>query len=150
MRQEYRRALSVGNRWSDAEKLRIVREAAAGGATVADVARRHDITWQHIYQWRRELRDKAQPSIEQSNFVTVELTGSDERHEMFTPAVDPVTTGARHLEIMLRNGRSLRGPRLRILRFQTRSTPWRVPFLKLAHASGGETSSPRGGYFGAR
>jgi transposase len=36
-------------------------EAAANGAPVADVARRHDITRQHIYQWRRELRDKGQP-----------------------------------------------------------------------------------------
>ena len=46
-------------------------DAAADGALVADVARRDDITRQHIYQWRRELRDKAQPSIEQSNFVAV-------------------------------------------------------------------------------
>jgi transposase len=108
MRQEVLSGVERRRRWSDAEKLRIVMEAAADGALVADVARRHDITRQHIYQWRRELRDKAQPSIEQSNFVAVELTGSDERHDMITPAVDPVATGAHHLEIMLRNGRSLR------------------------------------------
>ena len=83
-------------------------EAGAEGSVVSDVARRHDITRQHIYQWRRELRDKPQPLIEQSNFVAVELTGSDERHDMITPAVAPVATGAHHLEIMLRNGRSLR------------------------------------------
>jgi transposase len=108
MRQEVLSGVERRRRWSDAEKLRIVMEAAADGALVADVARRHDITRQHIYQWRRELRDKAQPSIEQSNFVAVELTGSDERHDMITPEVDPVATGAHHLEIMLRTGRSLR------------------------------------------
>jgi transposase len=108
MRQEILSGVERRRRWSDAEKLRIVTEAAADGALVADVARRHDITRQHIYQWRRELRDKAQPLIEQSNFVAVELTGSDERHDMITPAVAPVATGAHHLEIMLRNGRSLR------------------------------------------
>jgi transposase len=105
MRQEILSGVERRRRWSEAEKLRIVTEAAADGALVADVARRHDITRQHIYQWRRELRDKAQP---QSNFVAVELTGSDERHDMITPAVAPVATGAHHLEIMLRNGRSLR------------------------------------------
>lgn len=30
-----------------------------GGQSLADVARRHDVTRQHIYQWRRELRAEA-------------------------------------------------------------------------------------------
>ena len=33
-------------------------DAAADGALVADVARRDDITRQHIYQWPSGLRDK--------------------------------------------------------------------------------------------
>ena len=42
--------------WSDEQKLSILSEVGVGGATVADVARRHAITRQHIYQWRRQLR----------------------------------------------------------------------------------------------
>ena len=45
-------------RWSDTQKLLIVKEVDLDGATVADVARRHDVTRQHIYQWRVELRRK--------------------------------------------------------------------------------------------
>ena len=45
-------------RWTDDAKLAVVSEVGVNGATVADVARGHDITRQHIYQWRRELRAK--------------------------------------------------------------------------------------------
>jgi transposase len=108
MRQEILSGVERRRRWSDAEKLRIVKEAAVDGALVADVARRHAITRQHIYQWRRELRDNVQPLIGHSSFVAVELTARNERHEMAGPAEDPGAVGAHHIEIMLRNGRSLR------------------------------------------
>ena len=45
-------------RWPDAVKLLILAEVNTGGWSLADVARRHDVTRQHIYQWRRELRAK--------------------------------------------------------------------------------------------
>jgi len=108
MRQEILSGVERRRRWSDAEKRRIVAEAGADGALVADVARRHDITRQHIYQWRRDLRNNGQPLVGQSSFVAVELTGCDESRDIVGPAEDPVATGAHHLEIMLRNGRSLR------------------------------------------
>jgi transposase len=108
MRQEILSGVERRRRWSDAEKLRIVMEAAADGALVSDVARRHDISRQHIYQWRRELRDNGQALIGQSSFVAVELTGRDESRDMIGPAADPGAGGAHHIEIMLRNGRSLR------------------------------------------
>jgi transposase len=41
-------------RWSDGEKARIVAEAAAPGARVADIARRHGVSRGLIYTWRRE------------------------------------------------------------------------------------------------
>jgi transposase-like protein len=44
--------------WTDEQKLSILSEVGIGGSTVADVARRHDIPRQHIYQWRRQLRDR--------------------------------------------------------------------------------------------
>ena len=45
-------------RWPDAVKLSILAEVNTDGWSPADVARRHDVTRQHIYQWRRKLRAK--------------------------------------------------------------------------------------------
>ena len=45
-------------RWSDTVKLSILAEVNLNGWTLADVARRHDLTRRHIYQWRRDMRAK--------------------------------------------------------------------------------------------
>ena len=44
-------------RWSDGEKGRIVAEAIAPGAVAADVARRHDLAPQHLWNWIRAARE---------------------------------------------------------------------------------------------
>lgn len=41
--------------WNDEERLRIVAEAFAPGARVADVCRRHDVSSGLVYTWRRKL-----------------------------------------------------------------------------------------------
>ena len=43
-------------RWSSDDKARIVEETLAPGATVSEVARRHDIRPQQLFGWRREMR----------------------------------------------------------------------------------------------
>jgi transposase len=43
-------------RWSADDKARIVEETLAPGATVSEVARRHDIRPQQLFGWRREMR----------------------------------------------------------------------------------------------
>lgn len=43
-------------RWSHAEKARILDEVLAPGAVVSEVARRHAMTPQHLFTWRREAR----------------------------------------------------------------------------------------------
>lgn len=45
-------------RWSNEERLRILTEAFAPGACVADVARRRNISTGLIYTWRRKLRQE--------------------------------------------------------------------------------------------
>ena len=42
--------------WSDKEKGRIVAEAIAPGAVAADVARRHDLAPQQLWNWMRAAR----------------------------------------------------------------------------------------------
>ncbi|MDP2520921.1 IS66-like element accessory protein TnpA [Shimia thalassica] len=44
--------------WSDEDKLEIVTSVGICGATVTQVAQRHEITRQQIYAWRHELKKK--------------------------------------------------------------------------------------------
>ena len=43
-------------RWSVADKLRIVAEADEAGATVVEVARRHEISRSILWAWRKQAR----------------------------------------------------------------------------------------------
>ena len=60
-------------RWSDEEKGRIVAEAIAPGAVIADVARQHDLARQHLSNWIRAAKDGqfALPADEMPAFVPV-------------------------------------------------------------------------------
>ncbi|SEC57905.1 transposase [Rhizobiales bacterium GAS191] len=106
MLQEVLTGVERRRRWSVEEKLSIVAEACAEGINLSDVARRHDITRQHIYQWRRELRDKGLLSDARCVFVPVDVAG-DEAHRDIIGA-GPGTERAHRVEIGLRNGRSVR------------------------------------------
>ena len=44
--------------WHDEDKLEIVTSVGVGGATVTQVAQRHEITRQQVYAWRHELKKK--------------------------------------------------------------------------------------------
>ena len=45
-------------RWSDEEKLAIVSSVDIEGATVMQVAQRHEVSRQQVYAWRHELKKK--------------------------------------------------------------------------------------------
>ena len=53
---EVRTSVERRRRWSAAEKGRIVAESFARGAIVSDVARRHEISPQHLFQWRHAAK----------------------------------------------------------------------------------------------
>lgn len=59
--------------WSDEEKGRIVAEAIAPGAVVADVARRHDLVPQHLSNWIKAAKESsfALPADAVPSFVPV-------------------------------------------------------------------------------
>jgi transposase len=56
-------------RWSDEEKLAILKETTEPGAIMAMVARRHEIGTGQLYTWRRQLLQGAL-----AGFVPVEIT----------------------------------------------------------------------------
>src|SRR6516225_4993102 len=46
-------------KWSDEEKARMVAEIVASGDSVCAVARRHGLSSQQLFGWRRQLREAA-------------------------------------------------------------------------------------------
>ena len=88
-------------RWSDAQKRQILAEVGVNGAKVADVARRHDLTRQHLYQWRNHLRRKSLLEDQDGiSFVPVEIAPSGR-------SLSSQNAGGM-VEVLLCNGRSLR------------------------------------------
>ena len=95
-------------RWCDEEKLEIVLSVGVAGATVTQVAQRHDVTRQQIYAWRHELKKKGLLSaLPEALFLPVEF---DRPMELVMPAVVTQVEAARPapIELQLANGRCLR------------------------------------------
>ena len=55
-RVDIRTGVGRRRRWSDEAKGRVVAESYAPGTVVSEVARRHDITPQHLFAWRKAAR----------------------------------------------------------------------------------------------
>ncbi len=104
MRHEVILGTERRRRWPDEQKLEILAEVARNGWSVADVARRHDLTRQHIYQWRRELRRKLLwPRSEAATFLPVEMDDAAS-----APATTATTCAERfEVTVVLRNGRQI-------------------------------------------
>lgn len=88
-------------RWTREEKLAVLSEVGVDGASVSEVARRHDVPRQSLYQWRRDVQRKA---LSESLGVTFIPVAS-----MAEPLRTTSTGSMSAIEIMLRNGRGLRG-----------------------------------------
>src|SRR5712675_2439148 len=61
--------------WSDGDKVRIVAEIAASGESVSAVARRHGLSPQQLFGWRRQLQSSstALSDAEELQFVPAVL-----------------------------------------------------------------------------
>jgi transposase len=101
MRYEVMTGVERRRRWSEEEKLSVLGEVGVEGETVASVARRHDITRQHIYQWRREMRSKGLLQPREPVLLPVEVSDDVRSGDDGAPSRD-------HVELVLANGRSLR------------------------------------------
>jgi len=84
-------------RWSDAEKLRIVAESLAGSRLASATARRHGISRQQIFTWRRLYRKGHLGAP--SGFVPANILP-----ERPTQVAEPV---AGRIEIVTANGRRI-------------------------------------------
>ena len=91
-------------RWSDKDKLEIVLSVGVCGATVTQVAQRHDVTRQQIYAWRHELKKKGLlPPTADTVFLPVDMPvirGAALAREEAEPA-------SAMIELRLNHGRSL-------------------------------------------
>jgi transposase len=47
-------------RWTDNEKARVVEETLRPDAVISEIARRHGLTPQQVFTWRREARRRAE------------------------------------------------------------------------------------------
>ena len=90
-------------RWDDDEKLAMVSAVGVGGATVTQVAQRHDVTRQQIYAWRHELKRKGLWSPDAGAlFLPVDVPSVPDLPAVTNPAP------AVWIELRLAKGRMLR------------------------------------------
>ena len=61
-------------RWRPEEKLRIIAESLQPGASVSEIARRHDMSRGLLWNWRRQARCTASVKHPQQSFVPVTVT----------------------------------------------------------------------------
>lgn len=108
MRQEILVGPERRRRWSDGEKIWIVLEAAEAGVSVAEVARRHDITRQQIYQWRSAMRQGRLVDEAGGPFLSIEYV--DTSIDAVGPATAESVEFEAVVEITLGKGRVLRPP----------------------------------------
>ena len=76
--------------WRDEDKARIVAEIATSGDSVCAVARRHGLSPQQLFGWRRQLRE-------------AEVSGSNADRPEFVPAI--VDVGSSVPQRRLRRGK---------------------------------------------
>ena len=94
-------------RWDDEVKLTIVSAVGIDGATVTQVAQRHEVTRQQIYAWRHDLKRKGLWSPDAGALFlpagmvpAMDLTMVEDRMPAATPVV--------WVELRLAKGRVLR------------------------------------------
>ncbi len=94
-------------RWNVEEKLSIVLSVGVDGATVTQVAQRHEITRQQIYAWRHALKRKGMwPVEDDAVFLPLDLSPESEAE----PPLGSDGIGSSFVEIALAKGRQLRVP----------------------------------------
>jgi len=87
-------------RWTAEQKARIVAESSQGGETVSAVARRHGLTPQQLFGWRRQARPGAQGAVEEDGPAFTPVVAEPYRPPGASIA-SAVLGGTRMIEIVL-------------------------------------------------
>lgn len=94
-------------RWRPEEKLRVLAELEVPGASVADVARRHDISRSLLWGWRRQARRRLRPLEAGTQFLPMRIA-PDALPSALTHGVKPEPPTDTTLEIKLADGTTIR------------------------------------------
>ena len=86
-------------RWSDAEKLRIVEESLSGARLASATARRHGISNQLLFSWRKAYREGRLGEVSAGGFVPALVVPET------SPQGERTTTGSGRIEIVSATGR---------------------------------------------
>ena len=90
-------------RWSIEEKLRIVGETFEPGASVGQIAARHEVYPGLLFTWRRQFRDGKFSSAREPLFLSVETPTYD--LAVARPGVEQSESrNPRHIEMELKDG----------------------------------------------
>lgn len=94
--------------WRDEDKLEIVMSVGIDGATVTQVAQRHEITRQQIYAWRHDLKKKGLWSPNAGAlFFPMDMPVAVGVPVPQAPVAEAPPSVAVAVELRLRGGRSL-------------------------------------------
>ena len=98
-------------RWTTAQKRRIVEESFAPGASVSEVARRHEVHPNQVHGWRKDARLGSLPLAPGARacFAPVEIAAVDQA-ALPAPGMVPDPGSRLVIEVVLRNGRVVRFP----------------------------------------
>ncbi len=92
-------------RWRPEEKLRVLAELAEPGVTVAEVARRHEVSRGLLWQWRYAQR-RGELVADEPAFLPLRVLPAPEAPP--APAGDAAAEPDRRIEIVLPDGTALR------------------------------------------
>jgi transposase len=100
-RMEIRTGVGRRRRWTAQEKGRIVAEALNSGIPVAEIARRHDMSSQHLFNWIRAAKEGrlALPADEGAVFVPIVTAATEIREAPNVAASMPIEIGIRNFVV---------------------------------------------------
>ena len=100
-RMEIRTGVGRRRRWTAQEKGRIVAEALNSGVAVAEIARRHDMSSQHVFNWIRAAKEGrlALPADEGAVFVPIVTAATEVREAPNVAASMPIEIGIRNFVV---------------------------------------------------
>ena len=109
-RMEIRTGVGRRRRWTAQEKGRIVAETLNAGVSVAEIARRHDISSQHLFNWIRAAKEGrlVLPAEEGAAFVAVVATATEMRKAPNAAASTPIEIGIRDFVVRAEPGIDMR------------------------------------------